>query len=1092
MSEENKTIEQEQEHVSENPEVKDTEHVESAEVPPEVISAMEKHKKGIDVNSEAPAANDEINPHEPNVDKITEEANKIIREQKKKEGDENSSVYIDMSKIVMDKEGIPEITKEDIRRLKESDITLTNFEFEINDARDIIHEVRELLNEDSQKNIEKENREQIERIDARLKEINALKEEELTDEIKKEKEDIETAKSLYANEVANLPIHNEKIKNELLKREANAKKLIATYQNVARHDLGQLQNDGTIVGLVSNTANTAFAKAFIDSMRIAKGEPAVDDVKEIKEITKKIEMADMGSQISSILHDAIVDIEEGNIDKLVAYMKKDYEKEYSKEVQEKIDYKGIAKVPELINKISAPNTQKDDQDKLYKEYQEIRNSIITLDDPDKEFEELKAARREADEFFECFEKFSRGKISINQYYSFLGEKPLEKFIPEITKDTNVDEIKEIINTIKPKIEEKYNKDVKQNEENEEKLEKLRDDIIKPYKAYLVKYGLFNGFISYAFANSEKRGYYARPESCLEFQHIKTYGRAFNDVIKMNMHTMDDKEYDQIRLNVNSMTMFFNNIIRYYIDIYKNNIDLEWAANFDPDSVLKNFYYDHKEELDKFIKEYIDTTHVVSHLLCHNVKFKNAYEKLMDDIVTDINSKEYKLKKLDNNLKINNKYEFKTTVAFEYQYARSYQNFMKLIDPVDEAVNKKREENPNITYDEFDKWYKETQLKTEHEATSSVISSLLHTLVGCSVIYGFTELDDYFASKNKNKNLRHDCISYFFSEYILESFAFRNCPKDKTYEEYIRNRSKTIAFQSLDYTYQRDIDIEKSRLEAICYIFGYATNSFKVLIDNVCGDKNEPVKKEPKKENTKKKKAQAYNEMIKSYKEKSKEKKKNLGAFKNALKTYDEIIKNIASDTSIIKYEDNDNIYDISVYPSKDTKVVVRVERYTKKILDENVKKVFGTAIIKENDPVDVRKAFVASKKVSNDNLTNINEKWYYNQFVDGKLAVRDGKDLSYLDKNTYTLSERCRNTVNVCLKNSYEKIIKNAIDIIKRTGVNFDGKSIAVKNNCKFDIKYFKSNNPDNFFDGNLNFYKAGIWDIISFELNYDIINEKK
>jgi hypothetical protein len=1092
MSEENKTIEQEQEHVSENPEVKDTEHVESAEVPPEVISAMEKHKKGIDVNSEAPATNDEINPHEPNVDKITEEANKIIREHKKKEGDENSSVYIDMSKIVMDKEGIPEITKEDIRRLKDSDITLTNFEFEINDARDIIHEVRELLNEDSQKNIEKDNKEQIEKIDARLKEINALKEEELTDEIKKEKEDIENAKSLFADEVANLPIHNEKIKNELLKREANAKKLIATYQNVARYDLGQLQNDGTIVGLISNTANTAFAKAFIDTMRIAKGEPAVEDVKEIKEITKKIEMADMGSQISSILHDAIVDIEEGNIDKLVAYMKKDYEKEYSKEVQEKIDYKGIAKVPELINKISSPNAQQNERNKLYKEYQEIRNSIITLDDPDKEFEELKNARREADEFFEGFEKFSRGKISINQYYSFLGEKPLEKLIPEITKDTNVDEIKEIINTIKPKIEEKYNKDVKQNEENEEKLAKLRDEIIKPYKAYLIKYGLFNGFISYAFANSEKRGYYARPESCLEFQHVKTYSRVFYDVIKMNMKSVDDKEYDQIKLNVNSMTMFFNNIIRYYIDIYENNIDLEWAANFDPDSVLKNFYYDHKEELDKFIKEYIDTVHVVSHLLCHNVKFKNAYEKFMDDIVKDINANEYKLKKLDENKKINNKYEFKTDIAFEYQFVVSYKKFMDLSEPINEADNKKREENPEIKFEEFDKWYKETQLNSEHEATRSVISSLLHTLVGCSVIYGFTELDDYFASKNKNKNLRHDCVTYFFNEYILESFAFRNCPKDKTYEEYIRDRSKTIAFQSLDYTYQRDIDIEKSRLEAICYIFGYATNSFKVLIDNICGDKNEPTKEEIKKDNKKKKNTKAYNEMIKSYKEKSKEKKKNLGAFKNALKTYDEIIKNIVSDTSIIKYEDTDNIYDISVYPSKDTKVVVRVERYAKKILDENVKKVFGTAIIKDNDPVDVRKAFVASKKVSNDNLTNINEKWYYNQFVEGKLAVRDGKDLSYLDKNTYTLSERCRNTVNVCLKNSYDKIIKNAIDIIKHTGVNFDGKSIAVKNNCKFDIKYFKSNNPDNFFDGNLNFYKAGIWDIISFELNYDIVNEKK
>ena len=58
--------------------------------------------------------------------------------------------------------------------------------------------------------------------------------------------------------------------------------------------------------------------------------------------------------------------------------------------------------------------------------------------------------------------------------------------------------------------------------------------------------------------------------------------------------------------------------------------------------------------------------------------------------------------------------------------------------------------------------------------------------------------------------------------------------------------------------------------------------------------------------------------------------------------------------------------------------------------------------------------------------------------------------------------------------------------------VEFEGKTIAVKNNCKFDIKYFKSNNPSNSYGGNLNFFKAGIWDIITFELNYDIVNEKK
>ena len=58
-----------------------------------------------------------------------------------------------------------------------------------------------------------------------------------------------------------------------------------------------------------------------------------------------------------------------------------------------------------------------------------------------------------------------------------------------------------------------------------------------------------------------------------------------------------------------------------------------------------------------------------------------------------------------------------------------------------------------------------------------------------------------------------------------------------------------------------------------------------------------------------------------------------------MKDYDEIIKGISYDTSITKFSDNDSIYDVLVYPSKDTKVIVRVERYAKKIFDEDVKKI---------------------------------------------------------------------------------------------------------------------------------------------------------
>jgi len=837
---EEKVVEQKQEHVSENPEIKDTEHVESSEVPPEAMS------EGIVVDPATKEEN-EITPHEKSVEEVTAEANRLAQLHKKQMGDENSSVYIDMSKIVMDKDGIPEFTHEDAIKLRDSDIVLSDFEYEIRESRNIIEAIRNELDEKSQEIREKNCKEQIEKIDARLKEIEALKEEELTDEIKKEKTDIEAAKSIFATEITDLPKHNEKIKNELLRREANAKKHIATYQNIARHDLGQLQNDGTIVGLVSSTANAAFAQAFVDASENAKGNPSLDENKEINEIKNKNKFSDQNYQMANLLHESLENVDSGNVEYLVKFLNKDFEKEYGKNAYEKLNLKRINEVPELINKISSPNVSPAEQDTLYNKYLEIRNDIsISMEDPETESEDIKKARAEATLFFERFETFSKGKISINQYYQFIAEKPLEKFIPEITKDTNVEEIKGMIEEIRPVINKKYDEEFKKSTEVEDKIEEIRDKIIKPYKAYLRKNGIFNSFITYAFVDSDNRGYYARPESALEYQHIKSLARAFNNVIKINMKDNSDDEYSKIKINVNSVSMFFNNLIRYFIDIHDNNIDIEWASNFDSESILKNFYYENKEKIDPFIEEYKDTVKVFSHLICHNIKFENAYEKLISDIADDIASKNYKLKKIDENKHVKNKHEFTTDIAFEYQFITSYKKFNEAIKKVNDAVEEKRKNEPEIKYEDFDKWYKETQLEDELAATKPVVSSFLHLLVGCSVIYAFNNFDTYFANKNNNKNLRHDCMNYFFNEYILESFAFKNCPKDKTYEDYIRERSKTIAFQSLDYSFQRDVDINESRLQTISYIFGYATNCFKVLFDNVCDEKKEE-KKEDKKE-----------------------------------------------------------------------------------------------------------------------------------------------------------------------------------------------------------------------------------------------------
>lgn len=1084
MAEENKVVEQEQEHVSENPNIKDTEHVESTEVPP---VATEENVIEVD---QATNSEDEIVPHEKSVQEITEQANKMMEEKRKTEGDENSSVYIDMSKIEMDKDGIPVITRDDINRLKASEITVSDFEYEIRESREVIFEMRKLLNESEQDKRENFCKEQIEKIDARLKEIEALKDEELTDEIKHEKEDITVSKSIFADEIANLPKHNEKIKQEILKREANAKKHIATYQNVARNELGKLVKDGTIAGLISSTTNTAFSQAFVDTMRIAKGEKPLDELDEIKKIKKENGNDEYQFQLIEIVKNGLDDLKEGDIDFLISYMKKDYEKEYSEEVKKEINYEDISKVPSLVNDISKADPK--DQDKLYEKYQEIRNSVISIKDPNEEFEELKNARREADEFFDKIEKFSRGKITINQYYQFGVGEPLKKLIPDITKDTNVEEIKAIINEIDPIITKKYDDLDKKQTEVENKIDEIREKNIKPYKDYMVKNGIFNSFITYSFINAEKRGYYGRPESALELQHIKNKGKYFYDVIRMNMKDNTDESYNTAKINVNSITMVFSNFIKYFIDLYEEKIDIEWAANFDPDSILKNFYYEHKEKLDPIIKDYVETRNVFSHLLIHNIKFTNAYQKLINDIITDVNSANSKLKKLNENKHVKNKYEFMTDIAFEYQFINSFKAYIDKSEKVVNAVSEKREKEPNITYEEFDKWYNENLLSDELEATAPVISSFLHLMLGCTVLHGFVDFDNYFASKNKNKVLKNDCMNYFINQYILESFAFKNCAKDKTFEEYIRERSKTISFQSIDYSYQRDVDIDETRFTTISYIIGYATNCFKVLFDNVVVKDEEKKTEKEVKVNKNKEKQEKYKNMINEYKRKGKEKKKNLNSFKNSISQYNEIINNIKCDNSLTKFTDNENIYEVSVYPSKDTKVIVRIERYSKKIKEEEIKKIFETAIIDKNQPVNVKEAFLTFKKVTNDQLTNINEKWYYNQYVDELLAKRDDKPLSAIDSSTFTLSERCRYMLDKCLKNSFTKIIENATSIIKHTGVNFEGKTISVKNNCKFDIKYFKPNNTSNFYGGNLNFVKAGLWDIVTFELNYDIVNEKK
>lgn len=1072
---ENEGIVEQKEHVSDNPELnkQDTEH------------AISSKGAVIEQSSEEPPKNesksdDEITPHEHATETINSSDVKTPEQVARNEGT-LGDVKIDFDQVELDKDGIPVFTSSDASRLRSSEMVFTNFEMEIEDARDIIKEAREALNIDNQNTLEESYKKEIDKAKKELEsEADEEKKKKLNDDIK-----------VFTEAITNLPKYNKKVQYAYEQKELSAKKHIATYQNISRVDLRKLQNDGTIAGLISSTANTAFLQGFVDFERRFKNLTPIDQDPSLKEFERIRKEKENNYEIGENISKAFDELKSVNIKFLVNHAKelKDPNNKFSENLYKEVNQDTLSNVPQLLENIGYSNSE---ESKTV--YEDLKTSLVSLGDS--ELQEIKDRKALENKYIDDYEKTFGALAIINNAYPVFKsinkiEDKFERIGTKIDDKTDADELLNKIDSIEKLFSPKWEIISKEYEENENKLNDAKNLLIKPIKDYICSYGLFNSFIVFSQYASSFRGYYARSESLFEFQHIINYAEAFYSVIKMNMSNNEEDTYNTIKNNVNSVSMNFNNIIRYFCNLYDNDVDLEWSAGFDPDSVLKNFYNEYKESIDKFIKEYKESISVLSHVLCHNSKMFEKYTTFISDTVDYINQKQIQLKKIDEGKKIKNKYKIMTDIAFAYQFIQSYSAFSEEIKELNDAVTAKKKEN--LSAEEFDKWYKDNWLKKEHMATSRVISSLLHLSVGCNIIYAFSDFDSYFKDHNNNKALRHDALQYLFNEYILESLAFRNCPNDQTYAEYIKAKSKGIAFQSIDYTFQRDVDINKARAETVALVFTYAINIFRSVINDICGreeNKNEIIEvKEDKSKNKKNKK-----DLQQIYKEKSKEKKKLIGSYKHDISIYNNIIRN-AHDSNTIELESEEDKFCIRVCPFKDTKVIIRVERYTKKIPENSISFFEKNTIDSNIKTIDIEKAYTFSKSISNESLSDLQYRLYYNQFVEG---IKDefGVSLIYKQLSTITdLYERCKYILNYTLKYSYDKIIEKAIEIIKKTGIDFTNKSIAIKNNCKFDIKWFKNKNlilehPEE--NGNLNFFQTNFWEIITYELNYDIINTNK
>lgn len=1090
MTENNEVVEQ-KERVSENLDQKqDTEHVVSSE---EIVD------KKVDNEPQPPEeekkeSSEEIKPHERTTESANIEDIKSLK-QETKNIDTVGDIDIDMSKIVLDKEGIPEFTKADAKRIISSGLALTNIESEIEDSREIIREMRNILDIDKQNALEESYRKSIDEANKKLEtEKDEAKIKELNDDIK-----------VFGELVTNLPKYNKEIKLECEKRELNAKKHIASYQNISRVNIRKLENDGTIASLISSTSNGAFAQAFLDAERKFKDLPSLEEDPDVvkNKIDEKIENI---NYIGVDLENAFKTLKNIDFDFLVNHNKElnNPNNKFSDEISKEISQKDLANVPNLLFDSTFSNSQSS-----FDTLSDLKTSLVSLGDI--ELQELRDKKILENKYVDDYSDAFQAIVLINNYYPHFVRlvadiKELEPSVKITDEDRKYEQLatkfdancdlktfKEKLEKIQTRFNEIWEKFSEIYYRESSKYEEAKSKIINPAKDYIKKYGFFNAFIVYSNYVSKFRGSYAKPESAMEFQHLILFSEAFCSLIKNNMDSDDEKSYEQSKNSINSVSMNLSNIIRYFCDLYENNVNIEWAAGFDPDSNLKNFYNDYKNEIDAFVKEYIDTRNVFSHVLCHNSKMFEKYTTFISDVVDYINEKQNTLKKIDSNQKVKDKYKVMTNVSFAYQYVQSYNNFESLFKEINKAIVEKRNNEPNISDEDFKKWYNENYLDKEHEATRRVIDSFLHLTLGCNIIYAFSDFNDYFKEHNSNKALRSDVNRYLLNEYILESMAFRYCDKNSTYEKYIREKSKSVAFKSIDYSFQRDVDTNIARAETVSCIFSSAINAFRSLINNICGAEKEEVKeKKNKKKNNKKKENKNFQKI---YKEKAREKKKLIGNYTNALSEYNKLIKE-SKDTSAIELESTENKFCVHVCPFRDTKVIIRVERYNKSI-PSNVKNFIEKSIIDPNKNISIKEAYNFSKSIPNESLTDLGKRYYYNQYIDRSFAKDDlGVSFDYkLLSTIVSQDQRLRYIVDFTLNNASAKIIEKIIENIKKSGIDFTNKSISIKDNCKFDIKYFKNKNfilESSKNNGNLDFYKTRFWEIVSFELNYDIINTSK
>lgn len=1021
----------------------------------------------------------EIVPHLNDVEKESITSNEVMNHIKSpdeildEEGD-IADVHIDLSTVEMDKNNIPVITKKDKLRLKESGMTTDSFEIELSSALASIESVDDQLDPVAQDEIEEHEKQLIVDLE---KQLAAASTEDVRANLKQQ---IDDCKEI----IALLPRNNPDVQKELEEQRRVAVNVLATYQNISRKTLQQLQDDGSLIGLISCTSVSALTNLYAKYRLIGEGKKTLDELDSIKDLKLDILKLKPKYEVFSELHRCVEKLKTIDVDFIFNKDSKD-SSDKAEGVGVSINDERIKKIPLLLSQI---NEAKDEEEKqrLQKEFNSIKELVNgKSDDSGDELGKLKDKEQKDKKWIETIEVLTK-TINDAHYAYFYAYNDKNCPLPTSINGLNKKMLDEGISLIESKYLSDYNKYTELYESAEQKIEDIKIETNKEYYEQGKKKGFVNTFLEYCRILDNNRGQLARFENVFSIEYFDIMTTRYYETIKSIMfNPKDSKEYEQTIFNVNMTSMLQNNFLHHLESLRKDNLNVDWGAAFDPESILKRFYYDNEEEFNTHIDGYIKAKEALSHVIFHNQKFNTKLTSYIEKLLDYNIENKKKIRVAEVSGKPLKDISIYLKVSFADQILKSYKQFVEGSSEIYDAI-KNKPESANASPKDFYNWYSEQGLQEkELSITNSLISSILHCTIGCSLIYGFSNLSEAFEGDKKvNKGLASDVVKYLFHTFSLNVLALKECKSDEKIVDFIKNTAKTIAYQSVSFAYEKDADITDVRKT---FIVSLLDNTKEVIYKIINSYISDPISDDSKMENKKVKKVKkptAEEIMLakKQAKKLAKAKKVDGDTYLNLYKEYDNLIKTPPKETNVITSLSTNGRYFIEILPMKDTKAVIKVYYY-KSIKDKNNLKSFfdNNAIDKNNiSKISIAKSNVCAKSIGDDQLVNLGERWYYNQIFDESIATF----------NPTSKSNEIRSIVLNSYNMAKDKLKTEIINSIINNGIDLKNKSIAYKSNSKLDIKYFNGKKSEKVLEpSGINFFKTDTWFYLTYEINYDIIN---